>query len=376
MKGIGSYLVCRNNGRVSQSIKSISAAIVLSVLLLSPTAYADTYDARISELQRQNASSRAAQGVLADQEAGLDAQVAGLRAEIAAVQNQINASEAKRAELIQNIAAAEAETVKQKAILKANVRQMYLDDTMSTLEKLATSKSFSHYVDREQYQTAVQNKINTAIQRIKELKEQMDRQKADVENLLADQQAMNARLQSDKAEIDRLLSFNLEQQQAYSADIAANNSQITELRRQQAIENARHFKAGYQTGGNGGYPWANAPFPNSIVDPWGMYQRQCVSYTAWKVDASGRYMPYWGGRGNAKQWDDNARAAGIPVDTNPQVGDVAVSNAGVYGHVMYVEAVHDDDTITISQYNAGWDGRYSTGRRTTAGLVFIHFPFR
>ncbi|MDB5161213.1 MAG: hypothetical protein JWO96_593, partial [Candidatus Saccharibacteria bacterium] len=107
------------------------------------------------------------------------------------------------------------------------------------------------------------------------------------------------------------------------------------------------------------YPWANAPFPNSIADPWGMYERQCVSYTAWKVASSGRHMPNWGGRGSAKLWDDNARAEGIPVDTSPRVGDVAINNSGSYGHSMYVEAINGDGTINVSQYNASLDGRYS-----------------
>lgn len=122
-----------------------------------------------------------------------------------------------------------------------------------------------------------------------------------------------------------------------------------------------------------GYPWANAPFPNSIADDWGMYQRQCVSYAAWKVAASGRQMPFWGGRGNASSWDDNARADGIAVSSTPQVGSVAVSHAGGYGHVSYVEQVYGDGTIRISQYNAGWDGMYSEEKLSTSGLVFIHF---
>ena len=108
-------------------------------------------------------------------------------------------------------------------------------------------------------------------------------------------------------------------------------------------------------------------------DNWGMYNRECVSYTAFRVAASGRHMPYWGGSGNANQWDDNARAAGIPVDGNPRVGDVAISNAGYYGHAMYVEAVHGDGTISISQYNADWRGTYSTNRISIGSLVFIHF---
>jgi surface antigen len=85
-------------------------------------------------------------------------------------------------------------------------------------------------------------------------------------------------------------------------------------------------------------------------------------------------MPYWGGIGNANQWDDNARRAGIPVDTNPQAGDVAIKNSQPYGHAMYVESVNGDGTINISQYNANLNGQFSRAYNVNpAGLVFIHF---
>jgi surface antigen len=121
------------------------------------------------------------------------------------------------------------------------------------------------------------------------------------------------------------------------------------------------------------YPYANAAWPSRSVDPWGMYKRECVSYTAWKVSASGRHMPSWGGKGNANKWDENARAAGIPVDSNPRVGDVAIKNSGSYGHAMYVESVNANGTINVSQYNAHLKGEYSAATVSTSGLVFIHF---
>lgn len=104
-----------------------------------------------------------------------------------------------------------------------------------------------------------------------------------------------------------------------------------------------------------------------------MYNRECVSYTAFRVAASGRNMPYWGGIGNANQWDENADRAGIPNDGNPRAGDVAISNRGAYGHAMYVESVNANGTINISQYNASLNGRYSTNTIDPSGLVFIHF---
>lgn len=125
------------------------------------------------------------------------------------------------------------------------------------------------------------------------------------------------------------------------------------------------------------YPYASVPFPNSTADPWGMYMRQCVSYTAWKIASSGRNMPYWGGRGNAVQWDENARAEGIPVDTTPRVGSILIdhSMAPGYGHSAYVEEVYGDGTVLVSQYNARRDGAYSVERRNAngPGVVYIHF---
>jgi surface antigen len=157
------------------------------------------------------------------------------------------------------------------------------------------------------------------------------------------------------------------------------------LHRQQIIANSKYNigPAGVGVNCGGGYPakWCNIS-QDSVIDSWGMYNRECVSYTAFKVHMDfltgrdSRDMPYWGGVGNANQWDDNARAAGIPVDNNPTPGSIAISNAGYYGHAMYVEAVsvvNGQQAVYVSQYNAMLDGRYSEGWRYTTGLVFLHF---
>lgn len=89
-------------------------------------------------------------------------------------------------------------------------------------------------------------------------------------------------------------------------------------------------------------------------------------------------MPYWGGYGNANTWDNNARAAGIPVDGSPRIGDVAIAEAGGYygsvGHAMYVEEILDGGKIRVSQFNFGAPGQYSEMTVSASGLSFIHFP--
>ena len=61
--------------------------------------------------------------------------------------------------------------------------------------------------------------------------------------------------------------------------------------------------------------------------------------------------------GDAKGWDDTARAAGIRVNGTPQTGSVAQweprqGGAGSLGHVAYVEEVRNDGaTIVVSELN-------------------------
>jgi surface antigen len=195
--------------------------------------------------------------------------------------------------------------------------------------------------------------------------------------MIANLQEMRSRVAAQQAEVSRLLALNQAQQAELDSQIRANKSEIDKLRLRQEAENER-LGGSRGVPGGGGYPWGHVAYPSSLIDDWGMYKRECVSYTAWKVASAGRYMPYWGGRGNAKQWDDNARAAGMNVTSTPSPETVAVSNAGTWGHVMWVESVSGDGSIYVSDYNQQFDGNYraywiSADVVAARGLVFIHF---
>lgn len=373
----------------SKKLSFIHRLFILPVLIFTgafafgtfsvPLAQADRFDDQIRTLNQDNNEKRQARAQLGAEASSLSDAVNKLQVEINTLEAQIRDNQAKNDELQRQITAAEEELAKQRELLGENIKAMYLEGEISTLEMLASSKDLSEFVDKQQYRSAVRDKIKKTVDKITELKQQLKGQKETLEKLIQDQQAMQAQLAAQRNEQNRLLSLNQEQQNTLNAQIKQNSTQIAELRRQQAIENAR-YNIGDMRGdpNNGGYPsvWANAP-QDSIVDTWGMYNRECVSFTAWKVWNSGRYMPYWGGRGNANEWDDNARAAGIPVDTNPRPGDIAISNAGTWGHSMYVELVgtiNGQQAIYVSQYNANFSGQYSEGWRYTTGLVFIHFP--
>lgn len=96
---------------------------------------------------------------------------------------------------------------------------------------------------------------------------------------------------------------------------------------------------------------------------YGFAYRNCTDYVAWKINSlgSGFSNTMNGGRfGNAKNWDDNARNLGWTVSATPRVRAIAVSNAGTYGHVAFVESVNGDGSVNVSEYNSAVKGGYGT----------------
>jgi len=361
----------------------ICGLLLVSLISAAAAVHADQYDAQINALRQQNAQAQGVLNGLSSEASSYQDTINKLQTEINAVQTQITANEAQQALLQQQIVEAQNNIKLHKKYLGQDIKSMYIDGSLSTIEQLATSKSLSDYVDKEEYRIAAQNKINKTIKQIAALQTQLQKKKSELDTLVDSQKAQQAQLANARSQQQELLSYNQGQQAAYNSQIKSNTSKIGELRRAQIAANSR-FSGGAPGSGpacGGGYPaiWCEIPM-DSVIDAWGMYNRECVSYAAFKVHQdylagrNNRDMPYWGGIGNANQWDNNAYAYGIPVDNNPTPGAIAVSNSGFYGHVMYVESVNGDGTFNISQYNANLDGRYSTRNNVSrAGLVFIHF---
>lgn len=355
--------------------------VALTTVVGGKLVSAQSLQQQINNLNNQNQVKQSSLNALSSEAGSYQEAIAEIQGQIDAVVGSIRANETLRNQLSTQIQQKTDELTKQKSLLSDSIRAMYIEDDMSTLEMVVTSKSLSDYLDKAQYRQSVQNKINSYVEEIKKIQAELTQQKVEKEALIAQQHAMQSQLSAQRAEQSKLLSLNQAQQNNLSSQMKQNSARISNLRELQAAENARIMGA---NGGrilnvpdSTGYPWANVqPFPNSYPDPWGMYKRQCVSYTAWKVYKDGKFMPYWGGRGNAKNWANNARNDGIPVYSTPRRGDIAVSTRGTYGHVMYVEQVLSNGMMRISQYNASWDGRYSEAIISSAGLEFVRFRAR
>lgn len=355
---------------------AVAAALLFtgSVIPTWQHVLADQYQDQINQLQAQNSSTRSLVNDLASQAASYQDAIAKLQAQIDGLQAAINANVALQADLQRQINEAQAEIDRQRAVLSADIKAMYVDGTPDTLEMLATSKNLSEFVDKQEYRSRVQNKIQETMQRIAELQKTLQVQKAKVENLLKEQQLQQSQLDTDRAKQQELLAYNEGQRASYNAQISANSQQIAQLRIAQA-EAIRKMGGSAVIGDSGDntYPakWKSAPL-DAYLDSWGMYTRQCVSYTAWKVNEAYGNMPYWGGIGNANEWVRNARNSGIPTSSTPKAGTVGISFWGSYGHAVWIEAV-DGNYVIVSEYNYDWAGNFRRWRYPASTFTYIYF---
>lgn len=373
-------------------ILSILALLIIAGALLLPQENSSA--SKLSDLRAQNASIVAAindsnqqlQG-LTDKANTLQSQVAFMNAQIDSIQAQISATKAKISALQVSLDQAQTNLDNQKIVLQASIDMLYKSSGASTVELLIGSDSFTKFVDSQTYLQKLKDGITSSVQKIVQLKAQIQSQQDDQKQLLDQQSAQKLQLQTSQNQISSLLATTQGQESSYQQHLADLRAQEQQVLGAIAVQMAASGTVLISSdGSNGGYPayLANAP-QDSLIDPWGMYNRECVSYAAFKVAQSGRTMPYWGGVGNAEQWPDDARADGIPVDRNPQVGDVAIAAPSVYspiGHAMYVEAVNGRE-VTISQYNWLINGQWGLWSEMTLSadnsllgpMQFIHFPY-
>lgn len=363
-------------GLVTKSLLVSSAVMMLMagpLGVLQKPAEARDFDAEIRAVQRQIDNYQAKASKLDKEARTLETELARISNEKATLQAQISLNEKKYKQLVEQIEETEDDIATNKDALGEIVANMYVDGQASPLEMIASSKNLGDFIDKAAYQKSMQERLASTIDEIKELKKKLDKKKIDSERVLNDQKSQRAALASKEAEQAELVSETRGKEAAFQKLSKASKARKDQIQREQqaAIEAAMRRAGGGVNAvpgdpGKGGYPsnLANSNYYSPVVDPWGMYSRQCVSYTAWKVYQKNGYMPYWGGHGNANQWPGNARAAGIPVKTTPRAGSVGVVMAGQYGHVVWVESVNSNGTINISQYNyynaggAGW-GHYS-----------------
>ncbi len=373
--------------------KSLLALIALIVVVavtiqISNSAYARDFDGEIQTLQREINQYQAEANRLNGEAVTLGSEVAKIANQKAAIQAQIDINQAQYDKLVVDIAATEKKIADNKNVLGDIIADLYVDDKISPIEMIASSKTISEFLDKQEYRNSVRDQLTSTIAEIKALKITLDQQKVDVEKILADQKDQRNVLAAKEAEQQNLLNATRNDEATYQGLIGDRQAQIAEARANQAALAAR-FSGGTVIDGGllGSYPWNGSTCPmwgylstggadGNGGDGYGYGCRQCASYVAWKIAKETSFYPKWG---DAKDFTGNAMARFNSADGAPRAGSIAVMDpykAGQqYGHVAWVEGVSADGSmVTVSQYNYDYGqgyGMYSMMNLPTS--AFDHY---
>lgn len=127
------------------------------------------------------------------------------------------------------------------------------------------------------------------------------------------------------------------------------------------LPDGEEVEAGKGSAWNNTYPEPyRSAAKDSLVDPSTCYNRECVSYTAWKIKEATGSWPRRTGSMNAKEWIYRLPENGYKEVSAPRDGGcyVGVYPVGQYGHVVWFEGGN-----VISEYNYNYLGNYNA--RTT-----------
>lgn len=381
-----------SKGLATKSLLVAIAAVVAFAgpLSLTSRVSANPYDAQINALQSQINQYQAQANALGEQARTLQSELDRISTEKNAIQAQVDLSQAEYDKLQAQIVANEKKIVDNKDALGETLANMYVSGSISPLEMLASSNSISDYVDQQEYRAAISDTLTNTIAEIKALKAKLEEDKKAVEVVLNLQKAQREQLAAKEAEQARLVERTKGEEAAYQNLVAQNQAQLQSIAEQQrayfqslggggdsgVVGSFSYSNWGGNMGCGGGYPYC-AP-QDTQVDPWGLYNRECVSYVAWAlVNRFNKYVGNFSGNGNAGDWTWSApKYSGAVRVYDPKPGDVVVLPAipgfAPVGHVMIVESV-SGDSIFVSQYNFYGTGQYSTMNVGKSGVVFLRF---
>lgn len=308
----------------------------------------------------------------------LDGEINRLNQEIKMYEARIIANRAKAEDLKDQIEENTKRLEVQKDALADMIIDMYLNDDNDELMILASSNSLSDYAEKQTRRDAARDQIDLSTQMVEQLKEDLEKQKKEVERVIADQEIQQKAIEETKRREEALVAEYRANQAAYAAESAAARK-IKEAEIAEAIR--KNNSTGLIGSGTNTYPKKNnCPQDNLRYSFYGGYVCQCVSYTGWKVYE--RYNIRITAWGNANVWHKTAQRLGYTVDHVPEAGSVAITTGGPYGHAMWVEKVNDNGTINLSEYNnsyssaSGKAGDFGYRRNVpTSDMWFIHFSY-
>lgn len=208
----------------------VVSAFVLASSSITPV-YAESYSSKINAIQRQIDAKQAEATKLGKQAASLQNAVNELQAQQSIIQAQIDLSQAKYDQLVAQIKETEDKIARNKDILKETLTELYVNDKISPIEMIASSKNIGDYLDQQEYRNTMRDRVEGSINQIKKLKIQLEQKREESKKVLDEQKAQKSVLVEKQNEQAKLLSETQSNEATYQ-------SQIGDLKKQRAAAQA------------------------------------------------------------------------------------------------------------------------------------------
>ena len=291
---------------------------------------------------------------LADANAAMDAnlgslnqQAAGLGGQIGEVNGVISKLEAEHGALVPVLA-------QKQQLLKDTIKQAYVAGEPSSLEVIASNKTFSGVVGQQHYRDQIGEKTQRAADELEATKKQLDEK-------LAEANKKRDGLVALKADMDEKVATAEAQAAAKAALAALTQNKEAEYQRMMASQRAEESATLVAA--------AASPAPSARPSPSGTPRPvrgnnpypygQCTWYV---YDQTGR-----GQMGNAGSWQPTSSTPGVGKIMIWRSGEQGASGAGHVGVVIGVSG----NTVTIRHMNwGGGPGVVTTGTFQSTGKFY------
>ena len=290
--------------------------------------------------------------------------VGELSVEIASRESEIVQTEVEIKELKKQIYETEQKLEEEQEALAELLVNMHFESDSEPIRILAGASSISDLAEKAAREDVVKQQISASAAAVRDTKQQLEDEKAEVEELLANQQAAKDALVAKRGEQQNLVEKYQNDAEAYTevAKAAQEAQRAAEKAEQEA--HPELYRGSAYSGANT-YPWQDVcpdqqDYFGTVWDGYyiGGYVCECVSYAGWKAYEWYGVVLAWG---NAYNWDDRARSAGYTVNHIPAEGTIGQLDSGPYGHVFWVESVNGDGSINVTEYNNAYATQLYSG---------------
>ncbi|MBQ6410100.1 CHAP domain-containing protein [Candidatus Saccharibacteria bacterium] len=381
-------VMLKNKKTILKTIFAYTFIFTLIVLASICVSSSSAYNCKAGDTECENAKAnmqqnRAEANEYTKMANSVGDQIAALNSEISALNAEIAANEAKVNELNVEIEKNEKKLADNQAALAEMLINMHFNTDSEPITILAGSKSISDYAEKQAREDVAKQEIALASQKIKELKENLNTQKEEVEQAIESSQSKRSLVASKKAD-QQLLKAQYDKNADDASVLASYWEEQLKLLAWTPPSNTTGNGSRWYGMGNT-YPYqGNCPRDNVRYSAYGGAVCQCTSYASWKAKEKWGITNTWGGNAsnyvNAKGYYVPATGINTYVDRNPAPYTIAVQFGGAYGHVMWVESVNENGSVNITEYNVNWPsigcyiGDFCSRKNVgSSNMWFVHF---